>query len=587
MKKVLFVNLTDYVNSKYSIDCLGILSLATILKDNYDVEVIDFQYIYNKNILNFENDMEKDMPNMKQYILNKKPDLICIYTMCNTYHLTLVLSKAIKEYDKNIKIILGGPQASLTATETLAKFPWIDAIGVGEGEKTIEYMVGNLLNNIPFKPQKGIAYLDNGVVQNGGIADVIEDLDTLKYIDYSFLPINEVKVINIDVGRGCPFGCSFCSTKTFWSRKFRLKTPKRIVNEINYYITNYNIRNFSFTHDLFTFNKRLVLEFCDLLLKESIDIKWTCSSRVDTLDDETIEKMATAGCTHIFLGVETGSKILQKKVGKNLDLTKVYPITKKLSEVGIKATISFIYGFPEETEEDLKDTLTMITQLNSNDLKSLNTIQLHRLTFFAGTEMTKKYLNQLTFSENRCSTMINETDLTKYQLDVILNNKEIFPQYFDYATDLRNKSVNLEKFVFYIYLTTYKHFRYTYMFILDYYKNDILKFFYNFKEISNDTLDELTFFNQGNIKILFTAIESLKTFINAKDFGQYSDLVREVFKFEYYLFSFMHSSTEKEKIVTFNKDIYNLIKNKQCQLDNKHINLKFTRTRDKINISKI
>ena len=148
------------------------------------------------------------------------------------------------------------------------------------------------------------------------------NLETLPIIEFPSELLKKVREIPIEVGRGCPFECTFCSTSHFWKKKFRLKSINKIISEIIHY-ANFGFATFNFIHDLFTLDKVFIVEFCTELIKSNLNIKWGCSARLDTLDEELIKLMSKAGCTGIYIGLETYSQSLQSKIKKNLTLTKI------------------------------------------------------------------------------------------------------------------------------------------------------------------------------------------------------------------------------------------------------------------------
>lgn len=144
-----------------------------------------------------------------------------------------------------------------------------------------------------------------------------------------------------------------------WKRKYRLKSIGRILKEIEFLKAKYPVCVFSITHDLFTANKKRLVEFCDALIERGLIIKWDCFGRIDTMDSVLLEKMAEAGCIRIFYGIESGSAKMQSYIGKNLDLNEVLTVIKDTIKSGIRVQTSFIIGFPEETEEDLRQTIDL------------------------------------------------------------------------------------------------------------------------------------------------------------------------------------------------------------------------------------
>ena len=144
------------------------------------------------------------------------------------------------------------------------------------------------------------------------------DLQQLHKFNYDLVPyMHELDQIDIEGGRGCPFSCVFCSTKTFWKSNFRLKENMILIREIGELKNKYDIRRFNIVHDLFTANKSKIIEFCDLVIENQLDIVWGCSARIDTIDEDIAMRLKWSGCDQIYFGIETGSMRMQKLINKN------------------------------------------------------------------------------------------------------------------------------------------------------------------------------------------------------------------------------------------------------------------------------
>ena len=111
----------------------------------------------------------------------------------------------------------------------------------------------------------------------------------------------------------------------------------------------YGNTRFELIHDMFTVDRKRVVEFCEALLASGEQFQWNCSARTDCVDDELIALMARSGCASIFFGIETGSARLQRLIGKNLDLHEAASRVACASRHGIGTTVSLITGFPGET----------------------------------------------------------------------------------------------------------------------------------------------------------------------------------------------------------------------------------------------
>lgn len=422
---------------------MGTLLLATILKENnFDVEIHRLEII--KAAEDFDGFIEKNAAE----IVAKTPSIVSFYCRCDCFFADLMIARNIKEKNKDITIVFGGPQADSVSHCLLEEIPFVDYCCSGEGEETIVPLFRGILNSEDITGIDGLTYRNSeNVSVTNKRPSLRQNLDDIPFIDYSFVSpeIMEYTEENddafpIEVGRGCPFNCAFCSTSLFWKRTFRIKSPDRIIAEIKRAKKICNLSKFKFTHDLFTAKKNFVMEFCEKLKESGLDILWVCSSRVDTLDEEMIEAMASVGLKSIFLGVETGSPRMQKITHKNLDIAQVIDVCGLLVKKDLRIFTSFIYGFPEETQEDLEQTLQLMNRLRK---MGVSDIQLHLLAILPGTEYFEKYENELRFA-GRSTSMVNNYGVAKHY-DFICEHKDLFSYYYEYTNSHREKYAKLEK----------------------------------------------------------------------------------------------------------------------------------------------
>ncbi len=562
MSKIVFINSINVESTTYQIP-LGILSLASIIKTkNYDVDIIDFNYLWINKYCKKGTTMQESIEIMYSYIEKYKPSIVGFYCMCDSYHIAIMLSKYLKEKNHDIKIMFGGPQASLTSKITLEKFPWIDVVGIGEGESTIESIIKALEANSSFDSISSVTYRKNGAVFTNSEQTLLENLDNLPYLDYTLINIEDYKCILIDAGRGCPFGCSYCSTKTFWERKYRLKSPYRLVKEIKYLKEEFNKSEFELVHDLFTLKKSNVIEFCNLIIKENLNIQWGCSARIDTLDEEMILKMKEAGCGSIFIGIETGSQRMQKIINKNLNINRVYSVIDILNKYKFKVTTSFIYGFENETYEDIEETLNVMNFCMKKGCKIL----INLCTVFVGTELYENVKNNLEFV-NKYSLLTQVKDIT-YCEGIIKENPEIFPNFYTFRSQLRTDLEFMDIFITYLYVFLYKGFKNTYDFLMEYYDNSVLNFYIGFMNIVPDFTKEL--FDKSKTNLVLSRLDLLQKFINEVDFNDKSGIIRDIFKFESNVIRLQLTDNFFEITCSFK---YNIVKIKTFNLDMKDAEL--------------
>lgn len=434
MSKVVFI--TPNFGGFAREEPVGTLLLATILRQaGIQSDILQFHHF--GDVTNFDDFIDRGV----RMILAKQPKIVSFYTRCDSYHIVLRLVQRLRAASKDLYIVFGGPQADLSCEYSLRQIPDIDFICCGEGETTVVPFFTSLLNGQPDLSIRGLAYRSGDKVIQNPKPELIADLDTLPTIDYSLLDFcnegespTEMSLFPVDVGRGCPFGCTYCSTKTFWGRKYRLKSPERIIAEIKEIHERFGFTRFNFEHDMFTLNREKVIQICGMLKQIGFPIQWRCSARIDCLDEELVDTMIDAGLISLFMGIETGSPRMQKLVRKNLKLEDVPGKLAYICSKGIIVTASFVFGFPNETEEDFAQTIQLMTELSK--LPNI-TVHPHLCAFFAGTELTEQYFKGVDRA-TKLSDVTGEIAVRECE-DIISAHPVLFPHFYEYKTPFREK----------------------------------------------------------------------------------------------------------------------------------------------------
>jgi len=292
------------------------------------------------------------------YVIDNKIDAVCIYanTICfdDTVRMILSLDRLRKEGKWNGKIIVGGPHTTV-APESIP--PEVDYIVQGEGEKAI-------LDALSGREERIIR------------SERIMDLDALPApawdcfvklpYDYTVNWFEEKPVFTLNTSRGCPFNCTFCSVGSIWGKKYTFMSAERIVDDIEYITKRYKVKGVYFREDNFTLNKKRVLQFCDLLLRRELRIKWACETRVDTLNEEMLKMMYRAGCRALYFGVESGSQKMLDFLRKGITVEQATETVRLCKNIGISTAASFIFGHPGETEEERRQTRKLIKKLDAD-----------------------------------------------------------------------------------------------------------------------------------------------------------------------------------------------------------------------------
>lgn len=211
------------------------------------------------------------------FLISKHSKIISFYCRCEEYHICIDLSRRIKEINPGTIICFGGPQSELVAKETLKRFHYVDYVCCSEGENTIVPLMKFIIDKDNKTEVNGLTYRDNfGEVVQNPFPEFLKDNYSRNYYYYDLIPeevIQNCDSMPIDVGRGCPFACTYCSTKTFWKRKYRLRNIQDTVDEMEYVMNTYGINRFDFMHDLFTVNKNRIAEFCHEISQRRLKVK--------------------------------------------------------------------------------------------------------------------------------------------------------------------------------------------------------------------------------------------------------------------------------------------------------------------------
>ena len=326
--------------------------------------------------------------------LANAPDVVGFTTRCDSYTKTLLVAAAVKARSPGTKIVLGGPQATQTDKETLTHFPFVDFIVRNEAEYSFPALLACLVRDGDPASVAGLTYRSRGgeVLRSPDLA-TLTDVELAPFPRYEALPWGKERgILELEVGRGCPFTCTFCSTNTFFSRSYRLKSPRRIAADIGRLVELYGPgRPIVFVHDLFTVDQKRVRAICEYLIAHGPHVYWGCQARIDCVSEDLLTLMKKAGCVGIYFGVETGSEVMQRLISKKMDLKKVRPIVAHGLSLGLDVFTSLIYGFPQETPETLSATLQLAAQLSDMGAH----VSLKRFAPIPGTPIMKEVGDRL------------------------------------------------------------------------------------------------------------------------------------------------------------------------------------------------
>ncbi|MBN1765724.1 MAG: B12-binding domain-containing radical SAM protein [Sedimentisphaerales bacterium] len=359
---------------------LGLAYLAAILKENgCQVSILNGESFFD----NIEPVEESVLINRDDYLHNISashevyqkimkvltefdPELVGISFMTANAPVAYRLADRIKQYRDDLPLIAGGVHPTLLPDEPLHK-GYFDYVVRGEGEQVLLELVNAIKQEADTTNIAGISCKRNGRIIHNEPRPYLKNLDEISFPAFHLLHEVESQpdaCNGITATRGCPFECNFCASSLMWSRKVRFRSADNIVAEIEDRYRRLGITSFSFHDDTFTLRPALVEETCRKMLKLDFPIQWHCDTRGDTLSPDLLKLMYQAGCRHIYLGLESGSPGIQKQIKKNLSTEKVHSAVKMARRAGIITTVYFMAGFPDETEQDIRQSINVMKKLN-------------------------------------------------------------------------------------------------------------------------------------------------------------------------------------------------------------------------------
>lgn len=347
---------------------IGIAYIASVLRNNgFGVKVID-AYVSGLTLADI-------MDVIDEYA----PDVIGISALTPSAEVVYEISRNIRIKFPHVRIVMGNMHASLFSEEILIN-DYADFVVHREGEFTMLELLRALENKCKPEDVGGISFKRNGVVVNNPLMMHIEDLDSLPFPAWDLFPMNkystdprtEVKrgtgEMQILATRGCPNQCTFCSSRTERSlgSKYRMRSPKSVVDEMVYMHEKYGREVFAFMDLAFPLVRRHAIGLCNEITGRGLDkkLKWVAECRVKPLDEELLVLMKRAGCARLCFGIESGNDNILKLLKKNFTTDDVRRAVEMTRKAGIDVDGMFMIGLPGETEETINNTINFAVELD-------------------------------------------------------------------------------------------------------------------------------------------------------------------------------------------------------------------------------
>ena len=384
---------------------LGLLAIGSVLKRaGHQVKILD---------LRISNSPDEELSSvMKSF----NPQVVGIGVMTIECKYGFIDAAKVKELNPGVTIIFGGPHCS-HEPRFILNDPNVDLMVSGEGDLTITELIDALEQGRDIENIAGIAYKKNGSYIRTADRPVIRDLDKFdqeydlinlgRYFNFQssmdFFPVfRNKRFLPLVTSRGCPFKCTYCHD--IFDKSIQYRSPKAVVDEIEYLINKYGVREFHIVDDVFNVNMKRAKIVLDAIIQRNLNIHISFPNglRADFFDDELIDKMQRAGVYRMALGIESGSQRIQDMIQKDLDINIIYGVVEKLTRARMSVHGFFMLGFPSETRKEMEATIDFACDLG------LTTANFSLVIPNPGTDLRQ------TFIESRES---NFEDFSEYTFD--------------------------------------------------------------------------------------------------------------------------------------------------------------------------
>lgn len=295
------------------------------------------------------------------------PDVIMLSITTPSLHKDVEAASIAKQMKPEVLTVAKGAHFHVLDRESLELYPQLDCVIRGEYEIT----AAELGRGLPLEQVLGLTWRrEDGTIVKNDPRPFIDDLDTVpfpaRHLTNNALylrPDTLEPQTTIVTNRGCPHSCIYCLAPLVSGKKNRYRSTDNVLAEIEQCVEQFGIRNFLFRSDLFTQNKKWVIELCQKIIDRKLDIQWASNSRVDCINLEMLQWMKKAGCWIIAFGVESGNAEILEKIKKKATVDQAREAVRLCREAGVCSSIYLLMGLPWDTPETIDDNVKLAQEI--------------------------------------------------------------------------------------------------------------------------------------------------------------------------------------------------------------------------------
>jgi anaerobic magnesium-protoporphyrin IX monomethyl ester cyclase len=354
----------------------------------------------------------------------------CMFT--HAWPMIRELLLLLKKSFPGARLITGGEHATAMYKTVLSEVS-LDACVMGEGEETIAGLLDALKSDVTdLSKVGGISFMTSaGEIIKTEARPRIRETDKLPWPAWDAINIKNYMDNGIYQGpkigrsmpmlatRGCPYDCTFCAAPSMWTRAWRAREPKKVVDEMQYYMKTYGATDFQFQDLTAIVRKDWIVTFCNEIMSRKLKLTWQLpvGTRSEAIDLEVSQLLVASGCHEITYAPETGSDDMLKSIRKRVNLERLESSVRGAMKAGMKVCLFMIVGFPQETMKDVKKTMKWLrhmAQIGVDEASISTFVPLPNTELFRETNEIKKAhgLPVISVDDEYCYWMTSCTSLT-------------------------------------------------------------------------------------------------------------------------------------------------------------------------------
>lgn len=336
---------------------LGLAYIAAVARDkNHEVRIID------SLAQNFTFD------DVREIVQRFCPDLVGVTATTSMIPDACRVAEIVKKESGTTPVVIGGPHASFVPDKTLQECANIDYVVRGEGEITFSHLLEYFSGKRAIRDVRGISFRTQNGIYNAPSEELIGNVDELPKPALDLLPMRKYKVGRSEFGtiltsRGCPYNCSFCSSSFQFGKLWRGHSAERVMEELKDLVYLYGKKEIEFLDDTFTLDLKRSRKITEMIKEEKLDIHWSASARANLFNAEIAKSIKHAGAHTIFFGIESGTQRVLNSMGKGITLDMATRAVRNAKNADLNSLGSFVIGFPDETREEIKETISFSRKL--------------------------------------------------------------------------------------------------------------------------------------------------------------------------------------------------------------------------------